>query len=123
MSSLEARDAGLRFPSADASWKGTFRVGVTTASQAIPISDEMRGKFIRAIYVGAAGTDVQIAGGISSTVLIRNQLSTPVAPNAGAAPTLAPGDKAEGIVDADDTHIVLIGSAAGGFVEFFVSEV
>jgi hypothetical protein len=73
--------------------------------------------------MGAAGTDVQIASGISSTVLVRNAVSTPIAPNAGAAPSLTPGDAVEGIVDGNDTHIVLIGSAAGGFLELFISEV
>jgi hypothetical protein len=121
--SIEARDAALRFPSAVASWRGNFRIGVTTASQAIPIGEDMRGKFIRAAYVGAVGSDVQIAGGISSTVIVRNQVSTPLAPSAGAAPTLTPGDKLEGILDGDTTHLVLIGSAGGGFIEMFVSEV
>lgn len=121
--SLTERDAGLRIPHASATWRGIFRIPVTAGSQAIPLPEDIRGKFIRLIYMGASGSDVQVAGGVSSTVLVRNVPSPPSAPNAGAAPTLLPGDKLEGILDADSTHLCLIGSAAGGNLEGFVSEV
>lgn len=121
--SMESRDASLRFPSVQATWRGVLRVGVTAASQAIPLAEDIRGKFVRAAYAGPAGSDVQTASGISTSVLTRNPASLPLTPSAASGLTLGVGDKVEGILDGNDTHLILIGSAAGGFLELFVSEV
>jgi len=126
----QERDARLRFPFAVADntdGKGVQRIAVTGNAQTWPLPKFWYGKFVYfAVDAdGTALTKVQVATATSVQSLTVDQASDAVTSNSSAAAgiTVPAGQFIDRALSDGATHLCFRGDAAGGFVEFYLSEI
>ncbi len=130
MSKFEQREAAIRFPfcvADNTDGNGVQRVAVSGSAQTYALKDFQRGKYVK-FTVDASGTaltKVQVAAATSAQTLVINQASSAAAgtSSAAAGATVFAGGFVDGILPNAATHIAFIGDAAGGYVDFYISEV
>jgi hypothetical protein len=95
------------------------RVAVSGATQNFPLTEVMKGKFLYfAVDAdGTALTKVQVAAATSAQTIALDATT-----GATAGVTVPAGQYLDRMLCDGATHICWIGDAAGGFVEFYVSE-
>jgi hypothetical protein len=124
MADITQRDANIRFPFAAANaaptlGRGVHRVAVSGAAQNFPLTEAMRGKFLY-FAVDADGTSltkVQVAAAVTAQALAVDATT-----GITAGVTVPAGQFIDRLLCDGATHLCWIGDAAGGFVEFYVSE-
>lgn len=114
---------------------GVYRVAITGAAQSIVLPAAVApsaaaqvgvaSKFVslRVVPSSPTGTtDIQYAFSKAAQTLVRNQVSTTASPSAAAGATLSAGEVADGRIPATMAYLNIFGSAADGYIEYYVSE-